>query len=49
MMTFYFKIKTGNVFSATAKDVDRARSIAKKSAGTAWDPSAKLFKIGNAI
>lgn len=49
MMTFYFKTRTGNVFSAIAKDADRARCIAKKNAGNAWDPSAKLFKIGNAI
>lgn len=49
MMTFYFKTRNGKVFSATAKDADRARCVAKASAGTAWDPSAKLFKVGNAI
>lgn len=49
MMTFYFKTRTGKVFSAITKDSDRARCAAKTSAGTAWDPSAKLFKIGNAI
>lgn len=49
MMTFYFKTRNGKVFSATAKDADRARCAAKTGAGKAWDPSAKLFKIGNAI
>lgn len=49
MMTFYFKTRDGKVFSATAKDADRARCAAKAGAGNAWDPSAKLFKVGNAI
>lgn len=41
MMNFYFKTAAGHVFVGVSKDVDRARSL--------WSPSAKCFKIGNAI
>lgn len=43
MMNFYFKT------AGVGKDVDRARSDAKRKAGSLWSPSAKCFKIGNAI
>lgn len=49
MLTFYFKTSSGQVFSATAPDMDRARCAAKASAGSNWDPKAKLFKVGNPI
>lgn len=45
MFTFYFTSKDGSVFSAVAKDADRARCAAKKAAGKAWKPDAKLTKI----
>lgn len=49
MMNFYFKTSTGKVFVGRGKDIDRARSDAKRKAGSDWHPSAKCFKIGNAI
>lgn len=49
MMNFYFKTEAGRVFVGVGKDVDRARSDAKRKAGSFWSPSAKYFKIGNAI
>lgn len=49
MMKFYFKGYSGKVFVGCGKDADRARVDAKKSAGSDWEPSAKLFKVGNAI
>lgn len=47
MMNFYFKTAAGHVF--VGKDVDRARSDAKRKASSLWSPSAKCFKVGNAI
>ena len=49
MMNFYFKTAAGHVFAGVGKDVDRARSDAKRKAGSLWSPSVKCFKIGNAI
>lgn len=49
MMNFYFKTAAGHVFVDVGKDVDRARSDAKRKAGSLWSPSAKCFKVGNAI
>lgn len=49
MWTFTFKGKNGKLFSGKGKDADRARSAAKKAAGTLWDPSAKLVSVRNAI
>ena len=46
MMNFYFKTAAGHVFVGVGKDVDRARSDAKRKAGSLWSPSAKCFKIG---
>ncbi len=49
MLTFYFKSNSGKVFCGTGKDADRARSAAKAAAGSSWEPSARLFKVGNPI
>lgn len=49
MKTFYFKSRAGKIFSGVGKDADRARCAAKAAAGEAWDPSARLFKVGNPI
>ena len=49
MMNFYFKTAAGHVFVGVGKDVDRARSDAKRKAGSLWSPSAKCFKVGNAL
>ena len=49
MMNFYFKTSAGKVFVGCGKDIDRARSDAKRKAGSDWHPSAKCFKVGNAI
>lgn len=49
MMSFYFKTRDGKVFVGVGKDIDRARSDAKKKAGSSWSPSAKCFKVGNMI
>lgn len=49
MKTFFFKTSSGKVFSAPGPDADRARCTAKAAAGSAWEPSAKLFKVGNPI
>lgn len=49
MYTYHFTTKNGKAFSAKGKDADRARVVAKKAAGAAWEPSAKLTRITNAI
>lgn len=38
----------GKLFSVTSKDMDRARVAAKKLAGPAWTPKARLVKFTNA-
>lgn len=49
MWTFTFKGKNGKLFFGKGKDTDRARSAAKKAAGSLWDPSARLIKVSNVI
>lgn len=43
-MSFTFN-SNGKLFTVTAKDMDRARSKAKKVAGGDWSPKARLVKI----
>ncbi len=35
----------GKLFTVAARDIDRARCAAKKSAGNDWTPKAQLVKI----
>lgn len=50
MKNFTFNAN-GKLFTVSAKDADRARSAAKRLAGSEWTPKAQLVKIsfGSAV
>lgn len=50
-MSFTFKTTDGKMYTATAKDADRARCAAKKAALSAGSPWAKarLVKVSNGL